>query len=454
MPRRFAILPLLLCLLLLFGCVGRRPLPPTDDGDIRDVLTLPQNASAYLDPLTADLPLVPAGAQEESARRFVAAWFAPWNATAPRHSREDALWGLRAFAPGATWGFNRRLVPAAELDALKANANADAYPSLVRPGIAVRNLSLRVLPTDEPLFQDFAKAGQGFPFDLNQNTLAWDQTPLLAVHESADRAWLLVETPTAAGWVPARDVALCEPGFPRLFAGLRLAAVVREGLPLADPYGRFRLLARLGMVLPLIGSDSGGRDVLLADRGLHGEAVPLFARLAPDEAAPLPLPLTPRAVAGLADQLLGQPYGWGGLYGARDCSSTLQDLFTPFGLLLPRNSAAQSRAGAAVDLKDLAPAAKEAAIAEHGAPFLSLLHRPGHVLLYLGQRGGRAVALHTVWGVRTTDFSGPTPGRKVVGRTVITTLAPGRELARFDPAGNLLLGLDRLTLPFPAAPAR
>jgi hypothetical protein len=441
------ILPALLCLLLLAGCAGRRPLPPTDDSDVRDVLTLPQNASAYLNPLTADLPLVPDGVQAAAARRFAAAWFAPWNATAPRHAKDDALWGLRAFAAGSAWGYNHRKVPAAELDAIKANADPDSFPNLVQPGIAVRDLDLRVLPTDEPLFQDFAKAGQGLPFDLNQNSRAWDQTPLLVAHVSADKAWYLVETPTAAGWVPSRDVALCDPGFIRLFATLRLAAVTWDRTPVADPYGRFRLLARLGMVLPLIGGDRDGLDVLLADRDLHGSAAPLFTRLAPDAATPLPQPLTARNVAGLADQLLGQPYGWGGVWGGRDCSSTLQDLFTPFGLLLPRNSAAQAKAGKGEDLSGLADAAKEATILAHGVPFLSLLHRPGHILLYLGERDGRAVAMHTVWGVRTTDFSGPTPGRKVIGRTVVTTLVPGRELSRFDPEGSLLKGIDRLTLP-------
>lgn len=99
-----------------------------------------------------------------------------------------------------------------------------------------------------------------------------------------------------------------------------------------------------------------------------------------------------------------------------------------------------------VDLAGLEPAAKEAAILAQGAPFFSLLHRPGHVLLYLGESDGRAVALHTMWGVGTTDFSGPTPGRKVVGRTVVTTLNPGREARRFDPARDLLLLLDRLVL--------
>lgn len=450
MSTRFTLpLTLLLALTLLAGCVGRTPLPPADDADIRDVLVLPQSASAYLDPLTADLPLLPAEAQARAAARFKDAWFSPWNATTPLRKKDDALWGLRGFAPGTTWGHNHRKVPAAELDAIKANMDPGSYPNLVAPAIAVRDLSLRVLPTAEPLFHDAAKAGQGFPFDLNQNTLAWDQTPLLAVHQSRDRAWVLVETATAAGWVPARDVALCDPGFMRLFAGQRLAAVTRDRTPVADPYGRFRLLARLGMVLPIINQEAGdaeGLDVLMADRDLHGAATPLFTRLAPGAARPLPLPLTRRAVAGLADQMLGQPYGWGGLFENRDCSSTLQDLFIPFGLLLPRNSAAQAKAGAAVDLAGLEPTAKEAAILAQGAPFFSLLHRPGHVLLYLGESDGRAVALHTMWGVGTTDFSGPTPGRKVVGRTVVTTLSPGREVRRFDPARDLLLRLDRLVL--------
>jgi hypothetical protein len=140
---------------------------------------------------------------------------------------------------------------------------------------------------------------------------------------------------------------------------------------------------------------------------------------------------------------MGQPYGWGGLYGNRDCSATLQDLFTPFGIELPRNSRDQIEAGPAVDLSGLDREAKLARIREAGVPWRTLLYKPGHILLYLGELDGEPVALHTMWGVKTRGPWGR-EGRRVVGATVITTLSPGTELDRLAPDGDLLESLTAL----------
>ena len=40
---------------------------------------------------------------------------------------------------------------------------------------------------------------------------------------------------------------------------------------------------------------------------------------------------------------MGVKYGWGGIDGGRDCSSTIKDLLTPFGIWLPRDSKDQYR---------------------------------------------------------------------------------------------------------------
>ena len=83
-----------------------------------------------------------------------------------------------------------------------------------------------------------------------------------------------------------------------------------------------------------------------------------------------------------------------------------------------------------------------------GAPLLTLLHKPGHILLYLGQKDGRAVVLHDVWGLRTRDEKGA-EGRYIVGRVVVTTLTPGQENPDVARAGTLLPSLDGMTFMAP-----
>jgi hypothetical protein len=101
-----------------------------------------------------------------------------------------------------------------------------------------------------------------------------------------------------------------------------------------------------------------------------------------------------------------------------------------------------------VPLKGLPAGDKERAVLGSGVPFLSLVHLPGHIMLQIGQRDGRAVVLHDVWGVRTADpWNRTGVGRHILGGVVITTLSPGVELPEVKlPEGNLLERVDSLTI--------
>ena len=75
---------------------------------------------------------------------------------------------------------------------------------------------------------------------------------------------------------------------------------------------------------------------------------------------------------------------------------------------------------------------------EKGVPYLSLLWRKGHVMLYIGASKGRALIFHNIWGIRIKDLQGH-EGRKIIGQAVITGLTPGRELSDMDTAAGSLL---------------
>jgi len=48
------------------------------------------------------------------------------------------------------------------------------------------------------------------------------------------------------------------------------------------------------------------------------------------------LPYTQENVAHQGFKMLGHPYGWGDMFGGRDCSRFIMDLFRTFGILMPR----------------------------------------------------------------------------------------------------------------------
>ncbi|MCX7635491.1 MAG: C40 family peptidase, partial [Syntrophales bacterium] len=140
--------------------------------------------------------------------------------------------------------------------------------------------------------------------------------------------------------------------------------------------------------------------------------------------------LTMANIAVLAGEMTATPYGWGGRGGRRDCSSLLRDLFTPFGIWLPRHSQDQAlEGGAYVDLSHLSGEEKEQVILARAVPFATLLWLRGHIMLYVGRQEGAAVVFHAFPSVKIHG-EGKKTGRHAVGRAAITTLRPGREWSR------------------------
>ncbi len=109
-------------------------------------------------------------------------------------------------------------------------------------------------------------------------------------------------------------------------------------------------------------------------------------------------PMTRRAFLTDAFAYLGQPYGWGGHAGGRDCSRFLMDLFAGFGLQLPRHSSHQAVAGPRViDVpEDASRQQRLRLLDEAERAGVALLHFPGHIMLYLGRdEAGVPMALHS-----------------------------------------------------------
>lgn len=435
-------IPVLLALsLLLQGCA-----PRSADRDILDIRTLPQSASFYLRPATVDRQLIDVQDQAERAEQFREKFFSPWHRKGPRHDRKSLFWMVAWLGKVKVYGANLRPHSRQWLDQLIAAADQDGYPSLDRAAITLRPTDLRTLPSAEPCFRDPDRAGEGFPFDYLQNSLLEAGTPVRITHRTLDGSWLLAESTLVSGWVRPSAVALVDEDFIRDYEDNPLLALTREQVPVTDVAGQFRFYGRIGSLFPLSGEQAEGFTVLVPAADDQGRAVLKTAVIPKAVAAPFPLAATARAIAALADRLLGQTYGWGGSSGKRDCSVTLRDLYAPFGLWLPRNSAHQAKSGKGVSLAGLSLQEKEQLFAEQAVPYLTLVWMRGHIMLYLGEHQGGGVVMHSIWGLKTQDLLQGI-GRKIVGKTVITSLQPGRELLNLAaPKGNLLYRAERMTL--------
>ena len=412
---------------------------------IRDLVDLSQDPLAYVDPSAADKPLVPSREQSRLNAAHEALFFAPWHQTTPRHTLEQVSWGFREYGMNSGYGKDGRRHPPDWVRKMATNAHLDDYPQGGFPAVTVKLCDFRILPTHEPHSSHPKKLGKDYPFDNLQESTAPAGTPVLVTHVSRDRKWLLAENSYALGWVPVENVAVVDPDFMKDWENGRYAVIVRDKTPVLDGK-RILFRAPLGAIFPKTGQDGGRTGILTAVRGKDGRALLKKASLEKAAAADMPLPLTPGQVATLAKEMVGEPYGWGGLYGRRDCSALIRDLFTPFGLWLPRNSGEQALAGEFLSLKNLPAAEKEAMIVRQGVPWRTLLWTPGHIMLYIGVHQGKPLIFHNFWSVKTRDAQGR-QGRVVVGRAAITTLHPGRGLPDLDlPRADILHGLQGLVL--------
>ncbi len=467
----------LAALVSLAGCVGQKGVDVTrfglDDASISaDLDILPQDLTVYAERAGRDKRLMDPERQGREDSRFDELFFAAWDPKIPPLPKGDVFEAVRNMDPAKGFAENLRPYSPERWETLVSNAFMEGYggfPS--RPAITVKTTHLRRMPTDAPFFLDPGRSGEGFPFDYMQNSVLWVGTPAAVTHVSRDRMWAFVQTSLVSGWARVEDLASVDQAFMKAWRERPLAVIVRDGVEIITA-GRIESVtgqagaaeAFIGTILPLaktpantIPAKSPHVFVHVPLRGAGGKAI-IATALAPMYATrQKPLPLTPVNVAMVGNDMMGQPYGWGGLFGQRDCSAAMRDLFAPFGLWLPRNSLAQGRMGERVDLAGLTPDEKEQTIMRDGIPFFSLVSMPGHVGLYLGSyavprptpgsmKDEREIPVmfHNVWGLRVITGSGDNnrEGRGIIGKAVVTSLRPGAEHKTISTPASIL---DRIT---------
>lgn len=422
------------CMLaLLGGCTfHKEKMPAPRDQELDDILRLPQDISPYAGAAGERLGLGN-GCQTKLLDEFRTRYFAPWTQAAPHYDPAETKRLMKSTTRGRWYGVNRRVMAPEIMRDLLQNCDLESFPSRNETAISVAPAHLRGLPTRLPFFT----AKEGYPFDMLQYPNVKLNEPLRVLHASRDGAWLFVESAYSAGWLEAREVALADRGFIDSWMSRPQVVIVRDYATVADARSGIAHRAKIGTILPLATSGDGWWETVVATAGEERRAVTSVARIPREAATPFPLAFDGANLAMIGNQLLGQPYGWGEMYGLRDCSGMLRDYFLPFGIWLPRTATDQiASAGRHRDLKELAPREKEETIRREGLPFLTLLHKPGHIMLYIGtDPQGKPLVFHNIWSIRVKDAAGERP--QFIGKAVITTLEPGKELGLV--AGGTLL---------------
>lgn len=427
---RHYLLLFLILALLLPACAkkaSRQPAPSVQEEEtLQDLRDFPQNLEVYAKRAGSDRHILSAQRQEELSRIFLNIFFGPWQMR-KSSIRKGEVAGSFSHARG--YKDASRVWTQEEWNGMYRNADLASYPNRNMAAISLRNTDLRELPTHERRFSEPTPHVKDNPFDYFQYALLPIGTPLLVVHGSLDGRWFYVECPVAGGWVDAADVAFVDDSFKNLWRSGQYAALVQDkvNIPGTGAAGGDSL-AGIGAVLPAArGWLNSSPKVLVPIKGKNGMADSAEVDLPANSAAIMPLALTPQNVAKIGNLLMGQPYGWGSMMGLRDCSAMIRDLMTPFGIWLPRNSAAQARRGSVISLSGKSASEKASTILRSGVPFLSLVGLKGHISLYVGEWNGKPAIFHNAWGLRVIR-NGNDDDRFVIGRAVVTSISPGMEL--------------------------
>lgn len=324
-------------------------------------------------------------------------------------------------------------VASADLDAIVANANIAAIPASqpTRYGLAVHRADLRAFPTRTRVFS----SSDDHDIDRFQESALFPGDPVAIVHESGDGQWWFVVNTRYAAWVEknfiaqgsADDVLGYGKNAPfRIVTGARATTVYTPEEPRVS-----ELQLDMGVRVPVLADWPVGTPV----NGQHGYTSHVIElpvrdddgslRLVPallprrEPTADAPLALTPRNLIQQSFKFLGERYGWGHGYNARDCSGFVSEVYRSMGVQLPRNTSDQAVSPAlnriAFNEKDGRD--KRMAIVRE-LQVGDLVYIPGHVMMVIGQVDGEPYVIHDTTGLSFTGTNGQTVRAKTNGVTV------------------------------------
>jgi (2Fe-2S) ferredoxin len=324
------------------------------------------------------------------------------------------------------------------VDRLMASLALKSIPQtqVTRYGMVVRRADLRRFPSRLRVFH----APGDTDIDRFQETALFPGTPVAIVHESRDRAWYFVVSPNYAAWIEKQHIAkgdrqvVFEYGRRSPFAVVTGATVRTVHTPEKPQVSGLQL--DMGVRMPLLvdwpddkpvnGQHPGYAWVVQLPIRTDAGALDFSPALLPRsvDVSDDYLTLTRVNLLQQAFKFLGERYGWGHDYGARDCSGFVAEVYRSFGLHLPRNTGDQAGASAlnriALDAgmghDDRLGLLRESQVGD-------LLYIPGHVMMVIGHEADTTWIIHDIHGMHLRGDDGSVQ-RLLLNGVVVTPLAP------------------------------
>lgn len=435
MKNKISILLGLFSVIIFLGCTQKN-VPLAD-------LSLPQDANFYLQQ-NQNLDLPPQ-TLEKLKENYLRNWYSPWTSMKVNLDKNEVFWVAPSLLKNPGYGENLKKNSLEYTSQIYENMDIKNYPSVAFKAVIITDTNVRAVPTDKPRYN----TPSGYPFDRWQNSLIFAGTPVLITHFDLTKRWAHIQSSFVYGWIQTSDIAKIHQKDREFLLSIKDYIVMNDDkVPLYDKKGQFLTQARIGKIfavvpkkfqahqknIQLLANEKATKDrnneyepsVFAYKKDLDGYAALVQASIKNLSYSSFPKKFDSNAMAEVINAMMGQRYGWGGALENRDCSAFTRDGFANFGILLPRNSAAQAKyAKNMIDLSHLKPKEKEKYIIENSTPFATILWLKGHIMLYIGTYEGKAMVAHSAWSITTSKLFSKSDN--ILGGAVITTLWVGKE---------------------------
>ncbi|MEL1263314.1 SH3 domain-containing protein [Pseudoxanthomonas putridarboris] len=370
----------------------------------------------------------------------------------PAAQVRDAIGKLSAPPARTLYDAQGRELTGTQLAAFADNLALDAIPDM-RPleyGLVTRRADLRAFPTTERVFSSVGDTD----IDRFQESALFPGDAVAVMHRSRDGQWLFVASQRYLAWIEKRFVAVGDAG--QVFGyARRMPYRIVTGATVSTAYTPeqpqvSRLQLDMGVRVPVLADwpadtpvngqhpyTSHVIELPIRDDDGRLRLVPALLPRNADTRADY-LPLTARNLLLQSFKFLGERYGWGHAYDARDCSGFVSEVYRSFGVLLPRNTSAQA-VSPALDRVPLTGTDGERkrrrAIAQLQVG--DLIYIPGHVMMAIGRENGLTYVIHDTAGGSWRDGD----GQRVQARLNGVAVTPLEPLL----AGDAASYIDRIT---------
>lgn len=303
-------------------------------------------------------------------------------------------------------------------------ANFDGISDEIRVewGMLIKREDVRAFPTDTV----FAKEPKGIDFDLFQLTVLPVGSPVAILHQSKNGKWYYIQSMIYKGWVKRENITLTK-NKKKVFDYLKIDRflVVTESRVETEPNPFIKeisnILFQMGDKIPLIEFDEIPESIPInnlhaqSPHGCYVVKIPvkdeegyLEFRLAliarSNDICEGYLPYTRRNIIQQAFKLLGERYGWNGMFKRRDCSQFIMNVYKTMNIIIPSYTRMQEEGAAGKSIKFNGSLQRRESVLNKLQPG-DPIHLKGHVVMYLGKVGENHYIIHSGsgYGIKNKD---------------------------------------------------